>query len=631
MKNLLLTTTMLLATGAVMAQLYVAPNTSTSTDSYVYVNDNVLFVEQDVNLVANTNDPTTEASIYLRNGSQLIQGNTGTYNTGTGTLSVYQDSFSDAYDYNFWCSPVGNAVGTAANTNSGISRFNDIIDVTESTPAVAWNYFNGESSPLRISTRWLYSWDAATQRWFANGPGNVTPGAGFTMKGTDVTINTDPYADTQNQNYDFRGRPNTGDITLPVQTAAGVPFTDGIEYNFTFAGNPYPSALDLNQVFLDADNIEIESFRFWDEDRTVNSHQYVDNKGGYGTWIPGLTPYVDGGLYTMPTFLNYDADGNPTGSTGVMGDMVERLFAPIGQGFMIKAAPIVGEDGFITIKNSHRAFVREGAGNSSEFKRPDRVEFDDDGNVIVVENTATPKLRIHTVFGGNSHYRDMLLVFSDQSTDFFDRGLDASHPMDGTLAEAYFTIGDTQENFQNLVIQTIPFADDKMVPIAFQLDSQMSVEVRAVEQINTPFVSAWLFDSLNNTYSEITDDGSVINPTGAQLTLDAGTYEERFFITFRSRRPPHDDEIDLARAAEKVEFFQNNPSAQLEVGNPEGYNIKKVQIFDMTGKLVLTQENLGTVNKLTFPTANLSDGTYLVKLNTADNLNVDYKISVFNK
>ncbi|MBT8263387.1 MAG: hypothetical protein KJO05_11230, partial [Bacteroidia bacterium] len=116
MKNLLLSSIVLLMSYSVMAQLYVTPNGATSTDSYVYVSDEILFVEQDVNLVANSNDPNTEASIYLRDEAQLIQGATASANSGTGFISVYQDSNSDSYDYNFWASPVG--LPSAANNGN---------------------------------------------------------------------------------------------------------------------------------------------------------------------------------------------------------------------------------------------------------------------------------------------------------------------------------------------------------------------------------------------------------------------------------------------------------------------------------------------------------------------------------
>ncbi|NNM22444.1 MAG: hypothetical protein HKO54_02725, partial [Flavobacteriaceae bacterium] len=348
MKNLLLSLAMLFVSASIFAQLYVTPNTTTSSDSYIYVQDEVLFVEQDINLVENTNDATTEASIYLRDQAQLVQGTTSSANSGTGYISVFQDSNSDAYDYNYWASPVGNPTSTG-NRSFGIARVNDSISLTESQLANTTSGYNGWSSPLTVSTRWFFRWNPTTQRWLWNGTGNVVPvGYGFIMKGTDVTVHGDPFTDPQNQLYDFRGRPNNGDITVPVQ--AGVVATDGNTYNFTLTGNPYPSALDLKDVFYDADNTEIDSFRYWDEDRSINSHYYVDNKGGYGTWIPG--PQADDlnpGVYTVPTFFNYDHSGNQGGSTGMMGAAFERRFAPIGQGFMV----VANSTGSIIIKNVH--------------------------------------------------------------------------------------------------------------------------------------------------------------------------------------------------------------------------------------------------------------------------------------
>jgi hypothetical protein len=80
-----------------------------------------------------------------------------------------------------------------------------------------------------------------------------------------------------------------------------------------------------------------------------------------------------------------------------------------------------------------------------------------------------------------------------------------------------------------------------------------------------------------------------------------------------------------------VEFFQNNQVRQLEVSNPEGYEIASATIFDMSGKLVLSESDLGNDTKLTFPTDNLSDGIYMVMLTTSENISINYKISVYNR
>ena len=91
MKNLLLFSTLLITTAGAFAQLSVKPNGT--TDSYVYVKDQVLYVANEINLTRNTNGPsTTEASIYLRDNGQLIQGGTTSTNSGNGQLSVQQNT-----------------------------------------------------------------------------------------------------------------------------------------------------------------------------------------------------------------------------------------------------------------------------------------------------------------------------------------------------------------------------------------------------------------------------------------------------------------------------------------------------------------------------------------------------------
>ncbi len=72
MKNLLFSIAALLFTVSSIAQLYVKPNGS--DESYVYVQDQILYVTGDIDLTENPAGPE-EASIYFRDGGQLIQGN----------------------------------------------------------------------------------------------------------------------------------------------------------------------------------------------------------------------------------------------------------------------------------------------------------------------------------------------------------------------------------------------------------------------------------------------------------------------------------------------------------------------------------------------------------------------------
>lgn len=635
MKNLLLLSAVVLTSVNTIAQLYVQPNGA--NESYLYVDNIELFVTQDVNLVKN-NPGSYEASIYLRNEAQLLQGNAtvNSANTGTGFVSVYQDSNSDSYDYNFWCSPVGNptaatSAAPSTNKNFGILSYYDPVDPgftlpTQATQTLYTNNLNGVASPnLTISRRWIYTRYAGPNYTFVGHSNNIPAGMGFTMKGVGVTSHGDPYNEPMNQIYDFRGRPNNGNIAVAV-----------LDTESTLSGNPYPSALDLNLFFYEPGNEEIMSIRYWDEDRSVNSHNYTANKGGYGTWIPGPMPYTTGGSYVPPNFYNYDSAGNQTTDTGVDGIAVRRVYAPIGQGFNIYAEDPGGSPDYqVTFKNSHRLFFKESdASGNSVFRNPTENQSNDpSGSTTVADPSAEPvneyppTLRIQSLFG-ESHFRELMLVLWPESTDGYDRGLDARHPMDGVNSEAYFPIGSDNES-SPYVIQTVPYEMGKRIPITFHTTVSTPVTIKSGEETNLP-AKAWLWDSGTNVYQEITGGNE------ANLQLHPGTYEGRYYIVFRGKPaepfvPTTASGGKAAQVRENLDFFQNNPIAELEVSNPEGYDIKAANIFDMSGKLVLSRSNLGTDKRLSFSTATFSDGVYIVKMTTVDDITIDYKISVFNR
>ncbi len=626
MKNLLLLIAMLITTSTVFSQLFVRPNPTTSTDSYIYVKDEILFVEQDVNLEVNSAGDT-EASIYLREGAQLIQGSAvPAANSGTGMLSVYQNApWDDSWDYTYWCSPIGDPAGIAGNTNFGITKIYDVdlgTNLTKSNPigtTTAWNGLIGDgtaANPLTISTRWTYSHETpGTEaeshyvRIYANNV--VTPGFGFVMKGVGTT--------NHDQNYDFRGRPNNGTFSIPVSGQADV---YGLPY-WTLTGNPYPSAIDLAMVVNN--NAMVSTIYFWDEDRTVDSHYYSLNRAGFAAWIPASPP---GGTYVQATLNEWDSSGGSgSGGTGGLGvTPEERRFAPIGQGFMLAGMADGSAITNATINNSMRVYVQEGVANESVFRNP--IVPGNDGSLSTSPPTTAdnrwPQIRILTAFG-ESHAREMVLLFSDESTDGYDHGMDALHPMDAT-SEAYFPIGEDTYR-KKYVIQTVPFALNKRIPINFVLDQQFNFSVTATEEINTTN-AAFLWDNVENTYKEITGGNEAVQ------TLPAGDYDNRFFIVFRGMRETINNSegtIAIENARASVGFFQNNPYKQMEITNPEGYTIKSALVYDMSGRLVINKTNLGSERNITLSTSGVADGVYLIKLITSENIDIDYKTIIRNE
>jgi hypothetical protein len=593
-----------------------------SSETYLYVSDQVLYVADDISVTkAAGTTADTKAGIYLRDDAQLIQGaSQSTANDGTGFISVYQDSNSDSYDYNYWASPVSNA-GSNLFTLAG--SVYDATDTLAARTVVFQNvgFHNGQGrsgldysvdTQLKISPTWLYSFNASTQNWQYIGASSqsLPSGKGFIMKGTNETTGGSYNIDPNNQYYEFRGRANSGNIEVALGTT---------ENSMALAGNPYPSAIDLTAFFNDPDNNGISAIMYWDEDRTVNSHYYVDNKGGYGTWIPGASGL---GEYVVPTFMNYENGGVATTSTGAYGEDIVRRYAPIGQGFMLKRLltdPNTGAttNDVATFKNEHRTFIQEG--EQSIFRNPENRSH----------------TRFHVIFDNYSHYRDLLLTYHERSTTGFDRGADAPHPMDAGQKEAYFNIQDDGNGIEqmNLAIQSVPFDMNMSIPIAFKLNQQGRVRIKAAEELNVPYYRVLLLDTQDNMRYPINGQSSSIGDmVTAQLTLPAGTYENRFFIVFEDvpeEDPGHPDERSVV--ADDFDFVQDNRAKQLEVSNPEMYKVDEVNIYDMSGKLVYYAYGLGSASRYSFPTYNFADGVYMVRLVTENDGVVSYKMSVINR
>jgi hypothetical protein len=177
----------------------------------------------------------TASHLRLTGEAQLMQTHTGaSTNTGTGALYRDQQGTSDKYKYNYWSSPVN--VGGVFTVN----MLNDGTDVVTNPFAdsdIRFTALNDGSPalPITISTAWIYKYfnkpPNDENMWdYVGSSGVLLPGQGYTMKGPGST------ALGIEQNYVFRGTPNSGNYTHPISA----------NYE-SLLGNPYPSALDANQ------------------------------------------------------------------------------------------------------------------------------------------------------------------------------------------------------------------------------------------------------------------------------------------------------------------------------------------------------------------------------------------------
>ena len=602
----------------VNAQLYVSPG------SYMYVNDQHVFVTGDVELNA------SNSFLYLRNGSQLLQGTSGLgTNRGLGRLSVFQEGTVNNYQYNYWCSPVGNVnSSTLVNNPFGVQQLGVPTSATATTAATilpSGNH-NGVSGTgtVSISSRWIYAFrnsNAYSQWAYIGSAYGINPGEGFTMKGTSGSDTTVPHTGAgQNnpgskQRYDFRGKPNDGTITNAVSTD-----------NLTLIGNPYPSAIDLNAFLNDPLNTAVIDGRalFW-EQVPVNTHTLNQYQGGYGI-------YTSGTGYTPADFWSYGGDGAYNNDLGVNGAVYERRFTPVGQGFMVKGkAP-----GVVTMKNSYRVFVKEGAANLSEFARQgnskanraedenlDSEYFPEIPNVAGKDYTTerkgyAPQLRINAMFN-RSGVTPTTLAFDDNATDGFDYGFDAVSASGSNAARFFYILeNDTKE----YTVGAYKFSVDKKIPVGLVCNAQTNFMIKAVECLwgFNPNQAVYMHDKETDVYYNMKEDFF-------NISLPAGTYTNRFEITFQDGHNLDNDDNVFS----DLKIFQNNSSGLLTIKNPQALTLNSVALYDVTGKSMFVKTNLGSNLIYEFATTGLSEGVYIVKLKNQDGKELAKKVSITKK
>jgi hypothetical protein len=573
------------------SQLYVSSN------SYVYNKGTVVFVNQGIILQADGN-------VFLRNEGQLLQGTTATStNQGEGEVSIFQEGTSDNYDYNYWSSPVGNASSSIGNEPFGITMLSKPISLTSSTPAIIlpMNNQNGVANPLSISQRWIYKFLSSStySQWFQVGStSTILAGEGFTMKGTSGTDVADIESNgvlnnpggNGAQRYDFRGKPNDGNISVGVDTG-----------KFTLTGNPYPSALHVNEFLLDISNAACTGIAYyWEQDKSVNSHVLLAYRGGYGTYSPmGILP-IDVGIYVPAYFNSYNIDGtlNTAGLTTSLD--IQRKYAPVGQGFMVRGA----SNGSVLLKNIHRKYYKESE-LYSQFERSVTTSSPIDGM------NSLSYIRLNTIID-NANTKQLALAFATQATDGVDRGIDALSPVSNNLPnDVYFFLDNDK-----YVIQGVSFDIAKRIPIGVKAAGNTNFKFYIPETVNfDENQMVYLYDSQDGIYHDIKN-------SNYEITLSAGIYNNRFELTFQGNQLENSGNI-------KNDFVivQNNTTEMLTVSNPNLLNVRSVILYDLTGKQIFEKQKLATQEIYQFSTNGLSEAVYLVEL-IADNRKISQKIII---
>ncbi len=441
----------------------------------------------------------------------------------------------------------------------------------------------------KISTYWLYKYQNGVSYYHWSGLNTNTAlqsGLGYTQKGGGTL-----------SEYIFEGKPNNGTILLSATDTGGDGSVGGVSKTQYLVGNPYPSAIDTHQFIEDNETLlggggAIYLWEQWAGD----SHVLNAYEGGYATRnkFAGTRAYQFIGL-----------NGGQTADQS--GTKTPQRYLPVGQGFMVE---VVGT-GNLQFNNGQRKFQKEDPSQSIFFKTTNEnatVETTSEEELI-------QKIRLELV-ANNGLGRELVLGFSDATTDGFDYGYDAK------VFEVFTNDLTLPLGTEQMVIQAYgSITPEKVVDLNFKSDGNLTYTIAVSEFENFPAdQEMYLLDNLTGTYHDLT------SATPYSFTSTAGTFNDRFDIVFKNAEALSNEDFELE--TQNTSIFYQNTQALLFVKGLES-KVKTVQLYNTLGQEVYNNKSL-TNQQLEsgISISNLSTGMYIVSITTTNNQSIDKKIII---
>lgn len=390
-------------------------------------------------------------------------------------------------------------------------------------------------SPNTLADKY-YKFNPITNSWVTimNGAETMAAGKGYIVRAPQSHSITTPSVFEAT----FTGRPNNGPVSMTLNRGAG---------NWNLLGNPYPSAIDMELFLNDPANVANlgGTVYLWTHNTAVN---------------PGTGAYS----YVSADYIAW----NKTGSTvsGPSGMSFDGKLAS-GQGFFVEAA---ANNVPVQFNNS----MRVNTGNQQFFRMAPPT-----GSSFVEANSFEKSRFWLNITNTQGAFHQMAVGYVSGATNNFDRDFDGKVFSGSTLT--LYSLG-AEENY---VIQgrALPFEISDEVPLGYSNTAQATLTI-SLANFDGLFSDQdiYLKDKLNNSIHDLKQGDFT-------FTAAPGTVNNRFSIVFKPSNK------QLNNAANQVSISAIARQSQIEVLSDVEYTMNKVEIYDLTGKLLLTSdENLNT-------------------------------------
>ncbi|HSN47249.1 MAG TPA: T9SS type A sorting domain-containing protein, partial [Flavobacterium sp.] len=477
---------------------------------------------------------------------------------------------------------------------------------TTSPENINWvSGYNGNATPpISLARYWLFKFQNGTEYadWmhFVE-TDEMRPSQGFTLKGPDALTTT--------QNYTFVGKPYNGLI-------------DGnsvLPDNLFLVGNPYPSAIDAFSFIKD--NISVANggnntvnvidgtLYFWHHSPTNNTHNLGEYTGGYATLN------LAGGVDPIAPVVSA-APVAPVEISGVgTSNKMPYQYIPVGQGFFVNGDVNSLTSAKIIFNNNQRAFVKEdGVDDQSapisntlfrnsikNNKSKPADHFADNSNDPVYNNYNT-KIRLGFESANNFHRQLLIGFMNENATDGVDIGYDG-HQIDTQSNDLYFLINNSEYTIQGVG----EFDVNKAYPLGVKtgISGLVKFKIDGTEFLPSS-QKIYVHDKETSIYHDITH-------TAAEVSLEAGIYNSRFELTFKTTNSLGTRENNLPESMLLV--YNNDPEKTLKITKNQSFTISEVSIYNINGQRLVNLTKIPEHNTIEIP-FNVQRGTYVVKIIT---------------
>lgn len=448
---------------------------------------------------------------------------------------------------------------TAGTTNANIG----IIRAKRNTQPMKRLDFTYWSSPVAGQTLYnlsqatladkYYSWNPVTQAWVTHMNGNTTmiDAKGYIVRAPQSfsTTTAVPYIAR------FEGVPNNGDIPILVNGNTSPLIAD---YKWNLIGNPYPSALDIDEFLTDVNNVPAVdgTIYLWTHNSAPSNVIPGDQTYNY-TANDYATYNLSGGVATSPATpdpLNPEISNN-------FNDTTPTKYLASGQAFFVRGL------GNLPAKFTNSMRVQDE--NNQFFRNSNPHKNTISSSSSVEKNRFWLNIR-----NNQGAFNQALVGYIEGATNGIDRGYDGSL-FGGNYVSIY-----SISNAQKLAIQgrALPFdvTDSVDLGIKTTIAGNFTISLDMLDGLFTS-QNIYLKDNLQNVVHNLKSGPY-------SFTAGIGTFENRFQIVYQNSA------LGIPEFnPESIIIYKRDKSVVVNAGLA---TIDEVKVFDIQGRLLFDGQKI---------------------------------------